>query len=76
MNPDRYKALACLLFALFLLQCGKSASLQIDAQPSRRYPSFPDNRNRNVPDQKTDPGDKTPEHPAIQASDTLLPKLA
>jgi hypothetical protein len=74
MIPDRYKALACMLLALFLLQCGDSAGLQIEARPSRGNPSSPDNR--NVPDQKTDPGDKTPEHPAIQASDTLLPKLA
>jgi hypothetical protein len=76
MISNQYKALACMLFALFLLQCRKSASLQIEAQPSPYHPSSPDNRNRNVPDQKTDPGDKTPEHPAIQASDTLLPKLA
>lgn len=65
-----------MLFVLFFVQCRESASLQIEAQPSQRRSSAPDKRNRNVPDQKTDPGYKTPEHPAIQASDTLLPKRA
>lgn len=83
MFTARYKALVFSLATVLLMQCREPVNLMKRAEPAENRHSVPENKDgegikdTNMPAIKEGkPAERERDKPAIQASDTLLPKKA
>ncbi len=83
MFTARNKALTIAITTVLLMQCREPVNLQIRAEPAEHRRSLPENKDRDgVKDtngpvlEEGKPDERELDKPAIQASDTLLPKMA
>lgn len=79
MFTARYKALAFSLATVLLFQCREPVNLMKRADPTENRHSVPENKNRegiSPAIKEGKPEERERDKPAIQTSDTLLPKRA